>query len=316
MGKLFIEQMPQVKNENLIHLERYVKFINSRPERDLVKDGQHFNIHHIIPRALSGSNESCNLIKLTHREHYIAHLILWKAYHGKMACAFWWMSNQHTSNSRYYEKLGPEVREFLFETLKNRIVVNNGSKMLHVNNDEIPNGFVIGSLHKVTQYNKQSYSDFFSKSKWITDGSINHRINKDEKIPECFYIGKTEHCSFSIKKSEATKQKIWINDGVKNKRINRDDEIPNNYTIGMLQQKVPSANIGTIWITNGLLNKKIKNYENLPDGFTFGKTLKNFNGFKIKRHLVNNGKIQMKLKIEDQIPSGFILGGLKKCQKQ
>src|ERR1035437_6792830 len=32
--------------------------------------------HHIIPRCLGGTDEDSNLIKLSLREHYIAHLIL------------------------------------------------------------------------------------------------------------------------------------------------------------------------------------------------------------------------------------------------
>lgn len=34
--------------------------------------------HHIIPRSLGGSDDKDNLVRLTAREHYIAHLLLWK----------------------------------------------------------------------------------------------------------------------------------------------------------------------------------------------------------------------------------------------
>jgi hypothetical protein len=39
--------------------------------------------HHIIPRSLGGSNDKNNLIDLTAREHYIAHLLLAKMYGGE-----------------------------------------------------------------------------------------------------------------------------------------------------------------------------------------------------------------------------------------
>ena len=35
--------------------------------------------HHIVPRCLKGSGKKFNLIKLTAREHYMAHWLLWKA---------------------------------------------------------------------------------------------------------------------------------------------------------------------------------------------------------------------------------------------
>lgn len=34
--------------------------------------------HHIIPRSLGGSNDPTNIVRLYPREHYIAHLLLWK----------------------------------------------------------------------------------------------------------------------------------------------------------------------------------------------------------------------------------------------
>lgn len=42
-------------------------------------EGYH-EIHHIIPRCLGGSDEKDNLVMFTGREHFIAHMLLWKAY--------------------------------------------------------------------------------------------------------------------------------------------------------------------------------------------------------------------------------------------
>lgn len=36
--------------------------------------------HHIIPKSEGGTNEDSNLVKLSAREHYIAHLLLAKIY--------------------------------------------------------------------------------------------------------------------------------------------------------------------------------------------------------------------------------------------
>ena len=38
--------------------------------------------HHIVPRCMNGTNEKTNLVGLTAREHYIAHMLLWKIYRG------------------------------------------------------------------------------------------------------------------------------------------------------------------------------------------------------------------------------------------
>jgi len=85
---------------NSIHKIRYDKFIDSRKLRKIPKD-TYTEKHHIIPRALGGSDEPENIIRLTAREHFIAHLILWKIYGGSMTYAFMFMSK----NVKYSPKL-------------------------------------------------------------------------------------------------------------------------------------------------------------------------------------------------------------------
>lgn len=53
--------------------------------------------HHIIPKSLGGSDDPVNLVKLTLREHFVAHRLLVKIHAGnsnnltKMVHALWWM---------------------------------------------------------------------------------------------------------------------------------------------------------------------------------------------------------------------------------
>ena len=42
-----------------------------------------FERHHIVPRSLGGSNNDDNIVKLTYREHFMAHLLLCKIYKPK-----------------------------------------------------------------------------------------------------------------------------------------------------------------------------------------------------------------------------------------
>jgi len=119
MQRITIEKMPEVKFENEVHLQRYVNFINSRPERELRQKG--FHTHHIYPRSIAKKNniEDCNgdwnLIELTPREHFIAHLILWKCGYREMITAFYFMNNnsryEGSISSRLYEKLSKQFAE-------------------------------------------------------------------------------------------------------------------------------------------------------------------------------------------------------------
>ena len=113
MERITIEKLPSVENEEQKrHLVRYVNFINSRPERDLKQKG--FETHHVYPKSLAKKNnikdynDDWNLIELTPREHFIAHLILWKCGYKEMIYAYFLMTHdgRHSFkiNSRLYEK--------------------------------------------------------------------------------------------------------------------------------------------------------------------------------------------------------------------
>lgn len=70
-------------------------------------DGEYFEIHHIIPKSLGGSNLVNNLAILTAREHFICHWLLVKMYvkgtkeYDKMLNAFWRMQSTNEYHNRY-----------------------------------------------------------------------------------------------------------------------------------------------------------------------------------------------------------------------
>lgn len=67
-------------------------------------NNEYYEKHHIIPKSLGGSNTKENLVLLTFKEHYIAHLLLSKMYDGeakrKMYYALWRMSSSKGDNKR------------------------------------------------------------------------------------------------------------------------------------------------------------------------------------------------------------------------
>jgi len=90
----------------------YEILINSRQLLDRKKgEGIYYEKHHILPRCLGGDNSKENLILLTAKEHFIAHLLLIKCYEGKernkMVQALWAMVShknmQRKISSRQYE---------------------------------------------------------------------------------------------------------------------------------------------------------------------------------------------------------------------
>lgn len=62
--------------------------------------------HHILPKALGGSDKSANLVRLTAREHFVAHLLLARIFGGTMWLAVVRMKGRRNGkgyvNSRLY----------------------------------------------------------------------------------------------------------------------------------------------------------------------------------------------------------------------
>lgn len=93
----------------------YDQLIEKRRSSPLVKknDGT-IEMHHIIPRSFGGTDDDNNLINLSLREHYIAHVLLLKMAEqtheylaiGKMLSALIFMQQKCLKfNSRLYQKL-------------------------------------------------------------------------------------------------------------------------------------------------------------------------------------------------------------------
>lgn len=105
---------------NDLWLDRYINFINSRTQ------SKREERHHIIPVAFCKGNlkylktDKENLINLTFREHYIAHLLLSKALpkSESMAYALWMMTcRAKINNSRQFVKLRNRISTRMSETL-------------------------------------------------------------------------------------------------------------------------------------------------------------------------------------------------------
>ena len=110
--------------DNLIQsaqLRPDISFLNGYTER-----------HHILPKSMGGNDDASNLVRLTAREHFVAHHLLWRIHRSEaLAYAFWCMCFQKTNgrdykvNSRFYEKARKEAVSYISEHAKKRIGLKN-----------------------------------------------------------------------------------------------------------------------------------------------------------------------------------------------
>jgi hypothetical protein len=92
------------------YLKVYNSLIQKRKENIITGYSEN---HHILPKCLGGNNNKDNLVKLTAREHFVAHLLIHKIYKcKKTAYALWMMQckspcfkgeRNFIINSRMYE---------------------------------------------------------------------------------------------------------------------------------------------------------------------------------------------------------------------
>lgn len=94
------------------YASHYCALISKRLRNPITKDDCYCERHHIIPKSEGGLDEPDNLVNLTAREHYVAHLLLAKIYKdAKMISAVtimmtsWHGKRQFRFNSKLYEKL-------------------------------------------------------------------------------------------------------------------------------------------------------------------------------------------------------------------
>jgi hypothetical protein len=177
-----------VKNQH--HFNRYLRFIVSRPARS--KPRKHFSGlhgHHIVPKAVGGTDDADNIVYLTYREHYLAHWMLAKALGDKMWYAFNVMASNGNINSTLYEQSRKYVSSLVSDATCGRIVYHHketGYTKYFRDGDAIPAGYERGFSATALQKN----SDGVRKLKFYHNPATKDqiRINTDEETAPIGYI--------------------------------------------------------------------------------------------------------------------------------
>lgn len=253
------------KEHNIHYLNRYIKFIEKCKQNNLNYNLK-FERHHICPKAKDMFPEYRNLkinkwncLNLTPRQHFIAHMILWKTYSKfkSQTFALWAMKfkNGEKINSKLYEKLKLETTDHISTMNSSKIWINDGnkSKIIHEHDLDkyIPSGWIIGrifsDLHKskISNNAKERYKDKTKNPRYkaVITPETRQKISAKNKgkILSDDHKQKISNSSKGSKRSQETKEKmkrdkgseIFITDGISNKRIKINTEIPSGWYRGM-----------------------------------------------------------------------------------
>lgn len=243
---------------NKLDYNRYINFIASRKNRIIDKD-EYVEMHHIIPKCYSGNQgkEKLNIIELTAREHFIAHMMLWKTFGGKMTHAFNMMlvsSNKKHQRyikltSRQYELLRKDSADFTRKLRK-------GKKIEEVYAPE-----------KLINVKKM-------KRKWVTNGEKSRMIlvedldtflkeNKDYKLGHFLHSEETKSKMSRAREGKDYSYMMGDKNPAKREEVGEKISLANKgrKSSEVSKQKLSKLRTGTIWVNKNDVNKVIKKEE-------------------------------------------------------
>lgn len=272
------------KPHNPHYLRKYILFIHNCQAKNIDYQG-YTEKHHICPKAKDMFPEyslfekhSWNCAVLTARQHFIAHILLWKTYRNRsttMSLNIMKHTKGYKINSKTYENLRIERALFISEYIKD----TNVGKVNIMDGDSI-------RKIELTDFYKEKHKGQHSGTVMVTNGTSSFRVNKDDpRLLSGELVGHTKgmayavddngdsHCvskndpRFSTGELKGNNAgKITITNGKRNKRVDPNSEIPEGWTRGMTKP----SNRNSIWINNGEISKMFKG-EEIPEGWTKGR---------------------------------------------
>lgn len=251
------------KPHNKFYLDRYLRFIKSCENNNKSQDK--LVNHHICPRKLfpeyaNLKENKWNCCKLTNRQHFISHIMLWKAfpYSQSMAAAAWGMlhKNGEKLNSKVYESLMLSNSAHTSKRNSKKVWINNSKVSTIIYPHELEkyllSGWFKGRIF--SEKHRKKISD--NAKERYKDPSNNPRFRKEVSAETRLKISKA-----NTGKKLSNETKLKISKSVKGRKNSNEHN-----------KKISSFRKHSIWITNGHSNMIIHEDSTIPEGWSRGMT--------------------------------------------
>lgn len=229
--------------------KHYDFLIGKANNRELPKD-VYSEKHHILPKCLGGNNNKENVVKLLPKEHYIAHLLLFRLHpnNQKLVFAFWMMCNGNRKKNRKYVvsgKIYEEIRTKFIEIVKQREPFFKGKQ--HTEESKQKNR--IAHLGKSTWDGKIHSEE--SKKK-MRESALGKKLSEETKNKlSQFWKGKPKSDETKNKMSESSK-----GDGNNYKRFLERTGLPHAKSKPVLQYSLDGEFIKE-WVNGNIASKDL-----------------------------------------------------------
>lgn len=251
----------QSKPHNTHHLNRYITFIQQCKQHNVNLQG-YIEKHHICPRAKDMFPEysvsDWNIVNLTARQHFVAHIMLWKAYplFRSPRFALFAMKNKNfqNMNSRIYQTLKEEIANSKLN--KNVIVAKDAEGNVFRITKENPK-WISGELVGVMKNTKCSENTRRAASlRWK---GVSKPDEQNKKNSEANKLLKWYH-NFQLNKTGRFKENCQPDGFVRVNGPHKKQTFDEEYCEKMLKDKIRKekrfANLDEIRRNNSLAQKK------------------------------------------------------------
>ena len=201
----------------------------------VLEDNIYSEKHHIIPKSLGGNNRNDNLVRLTAREHFIAHWLLTKMVNSKkqqwqMWIAFQCMLYRENDTQQRYKITGR-----IFENIKQKSSVIRSQRFSGENNPMFGKKHSVESKQKISDKRGNIGRPHTEEAKVKISQAISGIVRSAEHkaMISKVHKGKIESAETKLKKSLSHIGKRWINDGHTSK-WSREDVPPDGWVFGRL----------------------------------------------------------------------------------
>lgn len=164
----------------------YISLISNAQNRNLDRSF-YTEKHHIIPKSLGGNDAKDNLVRLTGKEHFVAHLLLTKMTFGvnarKMAFALWRMTQDNKKRDRFRmsSRQYQNIKTGMSEAMK---VHNKGKKLSPEHIQKVKDGIAAkGGAHNKgkSMSEDQKHSRLLARGDWECSEETRQKISQGVK---------------------------------------------------------------------------------------------------------------------------------------
>ena len=293
-------------------------------------DYQYCECHHIIPRCLNGSNDKSNLVNLTAREHFIAHVLLMKCHPTNIslatACQMMLIYSKLNprnikANSKKYDYIRQHISKIKSEQQKNLKWIKNTKhritsfwpKDIPLSQQMIDDGWTFGRL-PIDMHSNRTYENAgYKAGKFIriTNELEDRYILKDDPIPDGWHRGMSQknrqHQSEACigRPGTTTGKKMIINDITHEiKFISATETVPFGWKYGNKLKGIKRSDQVKQQISQSLKGKPMSDHAKQ----CLRESAKQFKWY-------TNGTISLRIKDGNAIPEGFKRGRVMSSKK-